>query len=64
MNHLNSGNSLYGKGIYQNYKYQEQELQETGFYAFKWRQYMPDVGRFFNIDPLTEKYNTWYAIHF
>ncbi|MHA6697863.1 hypothetical protein [Chryseobacterium sp. A321] len=38
------------------YKYQEQKLQETGFYSFKWRQYMPDVGRFFNIDPLSEKY--------
>jgi RHS repeat-associated protein len=35
---------------------QEQELQETGFYSFKWRNYMPDVGRFFNIDPLSEKY--------
>lgn len=42
-----------------NYKYQEQELQETGFYSFKWRQYMPDVGWFFGVDPLTEKYNTW-----
>ena len=44
---------------YRNYKYQEQELQETGFYSFKWRNYMPDVGRFFNIDPLTEEYPTW-----
>ena len=46
-----------------NYKMQEQELQETGFYSFKWRQYMPDVGRFFNIDPLAEKYayNSTYA---
>ncbi|MBL3550527.1 RHS repeat-associated core domain-containing protein [Chryseobacterium sp. KMC2] len=43
-------------GGYYSYKYQEQELQETGFYSFKWRQYMPDVGRFFNIDPLSEKY--------
>ncbi len=41
---------------YKNYKYQGQELQETGFYSFKWRNYMPDVGRFFNIDPLSEKY--------
>ncbi|MBC7749472.1 MAG: hypothetical protein H7Z76_13015, partial [Methylotenera sp.] len=46
-----------------NYKYQGQELQETGFYSFKWRNYMPDVGRFFNVDPLAEKYpyNTPYA---
>lgn len=41
------------------YKYQGQELQETGFYSFKWRNYMPDVGRFFNVDPLTEEYPTW-----
>lgn len=39
-----------------NFKFQEQELQETGFYSFKWRNYMPDAGRFFNIDPLSEKY--------
>ncbi|RKT01463.1 DUF6443 domain-containing protein [Chryseobacterium defluvii] len=38
------------------YKYQGQELQETGFYSFKWRNYMPDVGRFFNVDPLSEIY--------
>jgi len=46
-----------------NYKFQEQELQETGFYAFKWRNYMPDVGRFFNVDPLAESfpYNSTYA---
>ena len=56
MNHLKTGNAFFGQGNYKNYKFQEQELQETGFYAFKWRQYMPDVGRFFNIDPLSEKY--------
>jgi RHS repeat-associated protein len=44
------------KSGWENYKYQGQELQETGFYSFKWRNYMPDVGRFFNIDPLSEKY--------
>ncbi|WP_185290495.1 DUF6443 domain-containing protein [Chryseobacterium lactis] len=63
MNHLRTGNSIFGRGIYQNYKYQGQELQESGFYSFKWRNYMPDVGRFFNIDPLAEKfpYNSTYA---
>uniref|UniRef100_A0AAU6WSK8 RHS repeat-associated core domain-containing protein n=1 Tax=Chryseobacterium endophyticum TaxID=1854762 RepID=A0AAU6WSK8_9FLAO len=63
MNHLKSGNSFFGAGSYKNYKFQEQELQETGFYNFKWRNYMPDVGRFFNIDPLAEKlpYNSTYA---
>jgi len=49
---------------YKNYKYQEQELQETGFYSFKWRQYMPDVGRFFNIDPLAEKYDDYTPYQF
>lgn len=44
------------------YKFQEQELQETGFYSFKWRNYMPDVGRFFNVDPLSEKYS--YQSHY
>ncbi|OCA68975.1 hypothetical protein BBI01_17320 [Chryseobacterium artocarpi] len=39
-----------------NYKYQGQELQETGWYSFKWRNYMPDLGRFFNVDPLSEVY--------
>lgn len=63
MNHLRTGKSIFGRGIYQNYKYQGQELQESGFYSFKWRDYMPDVGRFFNIDPLAEKfpYNSTYA---
>ena len=59
MNHLKTGNAFFGSGSYKNYKFQEQELQETGFYSFKWREYMPDVGRFFNIDPLAEKYPTW-----
>ncbi|MPS72605.1 MAG: RHS repeat-associated core domain-containing protein [Chryseobacterium sp.] len=60
-------NNYYSKfdamGSLHNYKFQEQELQETGFYAFKWRNYMPDVGRFFNVDPLAEKYthNSTYA---
>ncbi|PWW14273.1 M57 family metalloprotease [Chryseobacterium sp. AG844] len=55
-------NALLGNPAY-NYKYQGQELQETGFYSFKWRNYMPDIGRFFNIDPLAEKYthNSTYA---
>jgi len=59
MNHLKSGNSFFGINSYKNYKFQGQELQETGWYSFKWRNYMPDVGRFFNIDPLAEKYPTW-----
>ncbi|WP_449400989.1 DUF4329 domain-containing protein [Chryseobacterium wanjuense] len=59
MNHLKTGTAYFGQGSYKNYKMQGQELQETGFYAYKWRNYMPDVGRFFNVDPLAEKYPTW-----
>lgn len=31
--------------------------------SFKWRNYMPDIGRFFNVDPLAEDYyhNSTYA---
>ena len=57
LNHIGGSKSFLGS--YKNYKFQGQELQETGFYSFKWRNYMPDVGRFFNIDPLAEKYPTW-----
>ena len=42
-----------------NYKYQGQELQDElglGWYSFKYRNYDPAIGRFFNVDPLSEKY--------
>ncbi|SHF71057.1 DUF6443 domain-containing protein [Chryseobacterium vrystaatense] len=63
MNHLKTGNAFFGVGSYKSYKMQGQELQETGFYAYKWRQYMSDVGRFFSVDPLSEQfpYNSTYA---
>lgn len=34
-----------------------------GWDSFKWRNHQPDIGRFFNIDPLAEKYvyNSPYA---
>lgn len=42
------------------YTFQGQERQqETGWDSFKWRNYDPAMGRFFNIDPLTEEYPTW-----
>ncbi|ROH99390.1 DUF6443 domain-containing protein [Chryseobacterium daecheongense] len=37
------------------YKYNGKELQETGMYDYGWRQYMPDLGRWTQIDPLSEK---------
>ena len=46
------------------YQFQGQEYQkETGWSSFKWRNAMPDLGRFFNVDPLAEDYyyNSPYA---
>jgi RHS repeat-associated protein len=46
------------------YLFQGQEHQEeTGWDSFKWRNHQPDIGRFFNIDPLAEDYvhNSPYA---
>ena len=46
------------------YKFQEQEYDETTrWYAFKYRNHDPVLGRFFNIDPLAEKfyYNSPFA---
>jgi RHS repeat-associated protein len=48
------------------FKFQEQEhIDDLGLNwdAFKWRNHQPDIGRFFNIDPLADKYvyNSPYA---
>ncbi|AQY21157.1 DUF6443 domain-containing protein [Riemerella anatipestifer] len=52
-------NGLLGNQSYK-YSFQGQERQdETGWLSFKWRNYLPDVGRFFNIDPLAEKFTYW-----
>jgi len=50
----------------QKYKFQGQEHiddLDLGWDSFKWRNHQPDIGRFFNIDPLAEKYvyNSPYA---
>jgi len=62
LKHEGYNDGLAGNPKYQ-YKYQGQELQETGMYSFKWREYMPDIGRFAQIDPLATKYpyNSTYA---
>ncbi|WP_106915756.1 DUF6443 domain-containing protein [Chryseobacterium aurantiacum] len=52
MNHLKTGNAFFGVGSYKNYKYNSKELQETGMYDYGWRQYMPDIGRWMQLDPL------------
>ena len=48
-------NPLVGNPVYQ-YKYNGKELQETGMYDYGARFYMPDIGRWNIIDPLTEKH--------
>ena len=50
----------------QKYKFQGQEHIDDlglGWDSFKWRNHQPDIGRFFNVDPLSEKfyYNSPYA---
>ena len=56
----NGYNNLVSSAPSYKYGFQEQEKQEeTGWSSFKWRNYDPTIGRFFNIDPLSEKYNTW-----
>ncbi|MCS3532914.1 RHS repeat-associated core domain-containing protein [Chryseobacterium sp. JUb7] len=34
------------------YKYNGKELQETGMYSYGWREYMPDIARWIQTDPL------------
>lgn len=44
--------------------FQDQEYEEeTGWVKFKWRNHQPEIGRFFKIDPLADKYvhNSPYA---
>ncbi|WP_241615187.1 RHS repeat-associated core domain-containing protein [Rhizobium sp. SSA_523] len=55
MNHLKTGNTLFGAGTYKNYKYNGKELQETGMYDYGARFYMPDIGRWGVEDELAEK---------
>ncbi|WP_276528638.1 RHS repeat-associated core domain-containing protein, partial [Chryseobacterium rhizosphaerae] len=53
--------------ITQNYRYssQGQENQrETKWSSYRWRNYDAAMGRFFNIDPLAEDYNTWSTFAF
>src|SRR5690606_17666617 len=47
----------FGVGSYFNYKYNGKELQETGMYDYGWRQYMPDIGRWYGMDQLSEKFH-------
>jgi RHS repeat-associated protein len=58
----NNTNSYYDPmAIPYNYKYNGKELQETGMYDYGWRHYMPDVGRWMQLDPLVEDTEDPYA---
>ncbi|MEK6153140.1 RHS repeat-associated core domain-containing protein [Flavobacteriaceae bacterium 3-367] len=53
-----------GGQVGRNHKYgfQEQERQEElglNWISYKFRNHDPAIGRFFNVDPLTEKYSDW-----
>ncbi|MBU8883505.1 RHS repeat-associated core domain-containing protein [Kaistella sp. DKR-2] len=62
MNHLDPlAGSSFGQGNYKNYKYNGKELQETGMYDYGWRSYMPDTGRWMQLDPLVEDTEDPYA---
>jgi len=59
MNSIGGFYSVYDvTGTPLNYKYNGKELQETGFYDYGWRQYMPDLGRWFGMDQLSETYSS------
>ncbi|QIY82518.1 RHS repeat-associated core domain-containing protein [Chryseobacterium sp. NEB161] len=60
----NNSQAYFGQGSYKNYKYNEQELQETGTYAMDWRHYMPDIGRFTGMDALSDVYENQSPYHF
>lgn len=48
-----------------NYKYSSQGKEkqtETGWNSYRWRNYDATMGRFFNVDPLSEKYS--YQSHY
>ncbi len=49
----NTGNPSY------THKYNGKELQENGMYDYGWRNYQPELGRWFGIDQLAEKYHSF-----
>ncbi|ANF49245.1 hypothetical protein A0O34_01130 [Chryseobacterium glaciei] len=50
------GSAASNFGNYYSYKYNGKELQETGFYDYGARFYMPDIGRWGVMDAMSEKY--------
>ncbi|WP_288443868.1 DUF6443 domain-containing protein [uncultured Chryseobacterium sp.] len=59
LNHIEGMLSTSNFGGYYSYKYNGKELQETGMYDYGARFYMPDIGRWAQVDPLSEKYRRY-----
>nr|WP_273637432.1 RHS repeat-associated core domain-containing protein [Chryseobacterium rhizosphaerae] len=57
LNHIGGIKGLLGG--YSSYKYNGKELQETGMYDYGARFYMPDLGRWGVVDPLSETSRRW-----
>ncbi|WP_294243289.1 RHS repeat-associated core domain-containing protein [uncultured Chryseobacterium sp.] len=57
VNHIGGAKS--NLGGYRSYKYNGNEIQESGMYDYGARFYMPDIGRWGVVDPLAEKYRRW-----
>jgi RHS repeat-associated protein len=56
LNHISGPFSTSGFGSFYSYKYNGKELQQTGMFDYGWRQYMPDLGRWNEMDQLSESY--------
>ncbi|WP_346985806.1 DUF6443 domain-containing protein [Chryseobacterium sp. POE27] len=59
MNHIANSFGTSNLGGLYSYKYNGKELQETGMYDYGTRFYMPDIGRWGVVDPLSEKMRRW-----
>jgi RHS repeat-associated protein len=43
---------------------ERQDALDLGWYGFKWRNHQPELGRFFNVDPLSEDYKYYSTFAF